>query len=256
MKTKRRVRKRKLVKPRKGQRKKMETQTELPVKVPLCAVTDVLSPSLITMAQQHPTNIAIRTHILAAIKQSIPDEAQTWEQIREWIEYNIKKPDRPIVQIPESTPEPRMAVRVMAQCSDTERGTCRYSVCRNGEGHVGILEADLLSLIVTVERANLGMTELVSRVHDYLTEVANYDISLEFDWDTHETDRHESDHNEDNDTRIDSGDIRAAIVAFLANGRNGDLTFLNEHDRPAPAAQAEEPDEDNSDDDGEDEPAF
>jgi hypothetical protein len=104
----------------------MDTTTETkPVeKVRTCEITDILPKTVIEMVKAAPTHETVRAHILAATKQPVPTDCDTHDKIKDWIEYNFKKP------VP-AVPAIELSARVRRE--HTQFGRCNFSRRLRGE---------------------------------------------------------------------------------------------------------------------------
>ena len=100
----------------------------------LCAIADVLTPQTLRMIGACPTNEVARTLVLAAVRKPIPDEAKTFEQIKDWIETNVS----PVAKV-ESVKGIQVAVRTWERVS----GHCSYTEERTGESDYTLTPEDI-----------------------------------------------------------------------------------------------------------------
>ena len=98
--------------------KPAEAQSPPAAPARLCAIADVLTPQTLRMIGACPTNEVARTLVLAAVRKPIPDEAKTFEQIKDWIETNVS----PVAKV-ESVKGIQVAVRTWERVS----GHCTYT---------------------------------------------------------------------------------------------------------------------------------
>lgn len=146
-----------------------------------CNITDVLPATIIALVKANPRNDTMRNMMLAHLKVSVPVEADTFEAVQEWIEYNIDKPPRPksswelkmerqqaeIARHQEEEAR-RRANQVMLQvtASEREHGRCSYHQDQGGSGEMPIDRAMIVRL---ASEADSG-SDFFDRVEEILDE--------------------------------------------------------------------------------------
>ena len=129
-----------------------------PVKT--CLIEDVLSPSVIAMAKQAPTNEVVRSHVLASIKKPLPDTVKTFDEIKDWIEFNIVKPNRPSL-----FGDPPGRVTATVRRTHTEVGNCRYYDRRSsGECEYTLNDSDIEAAAAEAEDLESFFQEVLSLI--------------------------------------------------------------------------------------------
>jgi hypothetical protein len=111
----------------------VQAVADQPLKTPTppvstCNIKDVLPASVIQMAESFPQNETVRSVLCAHLKAPVPAEAQTFQQIRDWIETHVVK----------ENPEPfkDVGITLLIEASRNVSGTCHYSVTESGDGDV------------------------------------------------------------------------------------------------------------------------
>jgi len=106
-----------------------------------CNMKDVLPVTVIPLIAANPKNPVIRNLLLAHLKVPVPEECDTFDKIKVWIEHNIKcdKPEDPIarqyrIQQEEEERRARNSVQVAVAVEATDRGRCNYAQDQKGEG--------------------------------------------------------------------------------------------------------------------------
>ena len=98
---------------------------EEPKPAKTCDIKQLLTASVLQLLQSCPDNITIRTMVANALNKPIPDDKLTFEQIKDWVEFNQdfsnpKEPSRDHFLI------------IPITKSGTEIGTCSYEVTTHG----------------------------------------------------------------------------------------------------------------------------
>lgn len=156
-----------------------------------CEVTKVVPQAVIELLRVAPQNEVARAQVLASVLQPLPSEAQTFEQIVDWIEANIDpaviKPPAPAYPPAYPThellqgrtgPTAAYPVRISVNCSDTEVGRCDYRVSRSGSATVEVCADDVLRMA----RLSDNMDELLDELDTHIREDVEADWP-DMDWD-------------------------------------------------------------------------
>lgn len=150
-----------------------------------CVIEQMLPASVIELVKAAPTNDTVRSVLLAHLKQPIPDGARDYDAIKAWIETNLEPPAKPAMP---PRPQPRAVINIPINGSETEIGTCRYTVQLSGSGDFPIREDELLEM--AEESEDFG--DLVDRVMDHIQDegVMEY-LTMEPDDNSYEYENHE-----------------------------------------------------------------
>lgn len=168
-----------------------------------CAVEQMLTPALIEMVKEAPMNPTIRAHIHCAVKVPVPEDLDTWEKIKRWIEFKFVAPNwsplewrsfrdnavmAPAIDFAEDIVVANNGVSAMVRCTDWEKGTCNYSGGRSGTGRYHLDPDDIFDIAQNSE----SMTDFLSECADRIREIAaedppDMDCSEGYDYDDHNT---------------------------------------------------------------------
>ncbi len=135
-----------------------------------CQLESVLSDSVIALLTATPANEVIRTLVLAAIKKPIPSEAQTFEQVRDWIEANID----PVTVMAPVKPAAGGITGTVQVILDRS-GTCYYTEHMQGRDNYTVSAEELGEImdIATIEHRDFNW--VLSEVAALLKEAAGED---------------------------------------------------------------------------------
>lgn len=145
-----------------------------PAPVKKSSLFEVLPLSVIELLKTAPHNETIRAVVLAHIGTPIPDEHRKFEDIQNWIEFNIA-PKLTKLGMPKKATPHAAATRflnddgdVTIECDvmEEEYGTCRYSITNTGRGCIPITQQQLRLLVENCSRWD----NLVDEVCDNLSE--------------------------------------------------------------------------------------
>ena len=132
-------------------------EPELPGIARKCKLEQAMSNTVIELLKVAPTNPVARAHALSQLKIPIPDEHQTFEAIKEWVEMNITPktgrgvPSQVYPSVAGRAARPTEAFRIDAAVSERQSGTCRWVCNASGSGSVPIMVADLDSAVEDAE---------------------------------------------------------------------------------------------------------
>jgi hypothetical protein len=134
-------------------------------KTRMCSMEKMLSGSLIDLIKSAPKNPVVRSIVLQKMKKSPPDACDTFEKIKDWIEFNFAAY--------EWAPNPKSGrgVNFTIEGSDRETGSCSYACHRFGNVEETISEDDILA---EAQRALAegSMESFIDSIHETLRERA------------------------------------------------------------------------------------
>lgn len=131
-----------------------------------CKIEQVLSNQTITLLKTAPENDVNRTLALAVLKKPLPEEAKTFEQIKEWVEANFK----PLKYDPNTLTPKASAPALLASYTyrQTDHGTCKYSRTMARTGRYSLSTEDIDTLIAEANEDDLCWSEFASYVGDFV----------------------------------------------------------------------------------------
>lgn len=151
-----------------------------------CMIEQALPSSVVQLVKAAPHNDTVRSVMLAHLKQPVPDELKTFEDIKEWIETTIVIKALKHVSSPLSV-DGRVQIRIEGY--DKEHGRAAYSVNRKGEGNYRLGLQTFLNHVANAD----DLDELIQRLSDTIGD--DWDSNINMDWvdgtihyDDHETD--------------------------------------------------------------------
>ena len=173
-----------------------------------CLLEQVLPKTMIELLKMAPANEIARAHALAQLTVPLPNECQTFEQIREWVEANVDPTTvRPIVtEVPTERRMPTLQVhQVQTQLGQTSVATTTEWVQVQGNPldiEIPPAPPAILAFRIQVERRETERGTCSYSVHCYGEEMVN--VTPE-------------DINEAVGTAIDNGESLRAAVAYLSD---------------------------------------
>lgn len=181
----------------------------------------MLPPGLHELAKLAPTNPTVRAGLMSLVGQLPPTEADTYEKIKDWIEFNFDKPvgletspdPHPLWQVaPEPTPPPNVAFQVDVEFTDTEYGRCRYSVDRTGGGLWNVTEEQIRRALARSTTIGDAVVWLVREIRSNAWD--EIDPDMDCNWEEESTDDHESSDTDNSDTSVDRDQVLNQLKAW------------------------------------------
>lgn len=186
--------------------------SQLPVK--MCIITEALSSALIDSLRLHPNHPVYRALVLSALLKAPPPELTTFDEVVNWIEFNCESSKKVRNESVRNVQPPTPTLEIMLSFSDTESGTCHYTVDRHGSGTYRFTAADLASMADDVENID-GLvdsieTTIADNAYDVQEEMENSDDGPDHDH------YNATDHDNEEWEYLNSSDeMRARLIAFL-----------------------------------------
>lgn len=131
-----------------------------------CKIEQVLSSQTIKLLQTAPENEVNRTLALAVLKKPLPNEAKTFEQIKEWVEANFK----PLKYDPNTLTPKASAPALLASYAyrQVDHGTCKYSRTMARTGRYSLSTEDIDTLIAEANEDDLCWSEFCQVVGNFV----------------------------------------------------------------------------------------
>jgi hypothetical protein len=169
-------------------------------------------PHLNAMLQCRPQNPTYRAMAMATFKKMIPNDKVTYEEVRDWIEYNAQPPNwEQVIQkrgeFDGMAPTPvRNEVFVNLRVREDELGTCCYTIRKEGECEFRFTAERIMSLAT----ASSSLRDLLQRMEYFAAE--RYDVNTEAVDDPQHHDYH---YNTTDNRRVDIMDIEDCEDAVI-----------------------------------------
>lgn len=179
-----------------------------------CALADMFEAGFIELMQLVPRNPFVRALILKLTGKMPPAERITFEQLKDWIEWNCDKRVRPLPTRRKRHDD--VAISVSVDFSETEYGRADYSVSRYGREEFHVNGDDLMEIIQDAIEDGGGMTEVVDAIAGKIDDDAwnQCEPSMD-DYGDYNYNDHDSTDSADGETSYNRNEIRAAVLAFL-----------------------------------------
>lgn len=138
-----------------------------------CHMRTVISSNLIASLKVAPDNPSLRAHVLAVVKQPLPPEVKTFEQIKDWIEINI---DPAVVGNALPRGNDALAFEIAVSVEREVRGRLFFRGTRHGRGNYRVTDGVLLEKARYAVRNGLTMADLLENIGDYLRRMAGENL--------------------------------------------------------------------------------
>lgn len=176
----------------------------------------LLGHSLFAMVQASPNNPQVRAHVMARCRVMPPDELDTFERIKDWIECDLEvagdaKGASLLKPAATPAPPPTEAFVVMTHNSETERGHCKYSQVNISQSAVPIDRTLIASL---VEDNPQDLEEIIDRISEHVDENADQH-ERESDSTGLEHDDYETDDYDGREVDFSRRELTAQITTYL-----------------------------------------
>ena len=180
-----------------------------------CRIEEAFDPGFIELLKLVPRNPHVRALILKFTGKMPGPECETFEQIKDWVEFNCRQCLRKPAGRPARDREAD-GIAINVDFSETEYGRADYSLPRSGSDEFRIGAGDLLAIIQETIADGDGLNELVDAIASQIDGDArnqcdpNMEDSGDYDYSDHEAT--DSDNGEIDYSREE---IRNAVLRFV-----------------------------------------
>lgn len=200
------------------------------VPVRKCEAGSVLPAHVLDMLRLAPDNPQFRTMVNAIVLQPVPDEAKTYEQIIDWVEFNIDpatiKHRAAASATPTAAPlraaQPSMEVPVTY--SYMEYGRCNYKVSRSGQDRYMLELADIRAAAENADGWQEFVDDCIARVREDAEEDPP-DTDARDDYEHYDYESSESDHDD-----YEVGPLATRLREFMRQHLPDEFDRLTEHE--------------------------
>lgn len=178
-----------------------------------CQLKQVLSANLIKLLADNPTHITFRAQVLAAIKQPLPDDKVTFQEIADWIEFTIdpKKLRQSGTQM--TSPSSETGVIINVECTESVSGRVGWEGTESGRRTYDLPARDILEL-AREHRDNRDT--FLNEVHQLInTAIGDNPPNMELDFDNIEYGTHDSDEGNGREDNWDERELRRQLNELL-----------------------------------------
>lgn len=178
-----------------------------------CSIEEVFDPSFIELLKLVPANPYVRALILKFSGKLPPAECETFEQLKDWVEFNCVKR---IKKSPPTRNTEDGGIAINVDFSETEYGRANYSVERYGTDTFSVDAENLVAIIQETIADGGGVGEVVDviagKIDDDAWTQCNPDLDGYGDYDYSDHDSNDSDSGE---VKYSRDAIRNAVLRFV-----------------------------------------
>ena len=179
-----------------------------------CSIEEVFDASFIELLKLVPANPFVRALILKFSGKLPPTECETFEQLKDWVEFNCVKRIRRTTTTVQSDDEPGISIEV--DFSEQEYGRALYSVERYGTENYHLAGDDLVAIIRDTIADGGAISAVVDAVAARIDDDAWDHVSPDLDnYGDYEYSDHDSDGADDSETKYSRERIRNAVLRFV-----------------------------------------
>ena len=178
-----------------------------------CSIEEVFDASFIELLQLVPANPFVRAWVLKFSGKLPPADCETYDELKNWVEFNCTKRIRPK---PQSNAPADDGIGILVHFSETEYGRANYSVDRSGEDTFQIGAEELLAMVQEAIDAGGGLTEVVDQITTRIDDDAWNECDPNMDsYGDYEYDDHDSNNSGNGETTYSRDQIKNRVLAFL-----------------------------------------
>lgn len=179
-----------------------------------CSIEDVFEASFIELLKLVPANPYVRALILKFSSKLPPAECETFDALKDWVEFNCVKRIRKATAPAQSHEAPGISIEV--DFSEEEYGRARYSVERSGTDTYRLAADDLVEIIRDAIADGGAISAVVDAIATRIDDNAwdECDPNLD-DYGDYEYNEHDSDGADNSEVKFSRERIRNAVLQFV-----------------------------------------
>jgi hypothetical protein len=190
-----------------------------------CRIESLLDANLIASLKLIPNHPTYRGLVMAKVGKMPPADALTYDQLKDWIEFNF---DKKVTAAQQQMPPPpaaralrhEVAFTIQLNFTDTEYGTCNYRVPRSGSGVYEIEASDVNTWV----EDGMGVDAIMAEI-EQLVDGGAWDVQVDMDEDgEYEYHNHESGDDSPTDGQWEYGESSNIRLQDLINYLRSTLT--------------------------------
>jgi hypothetical protein len=179
-----------------------------------CNIEEVFDASFIELLKLVPANPYVRALILKFSGKLPPADCETFDALKDWVEFNCVKRIRKAASSAQSNDEPSISISV--DFSEQEYGRAHYSVERYCTDTYHLAADDLVEIIRDAIADGGAISAVVDAVAARIDDDAwdECDPNLD-DYGDYEYSDHDSDGADNSETKFSREHIRNAVLRFV-----------------------------------------
>ena len=180
-----------------------------------CNLEDVFDASFIELLKLVPANPYVRALILKLTGKMPAEECETFEQLKDWVEFNCVRPVRKLPPV-NASPAEEGGIIINVDFTEMEYGRCDYTVERSGSDQFRIGAEDLMALIREAIADGEGIDDIVETIAGKVDEDAWRECEPNLDnYGDYSYDDQESTDSSDSTTDYSREEIRNHVLRFI-----------------------------------------
>jgi hypothetical protein len=178
-------------------------------------IEEVFEASFIELLKLVPTNPIVRAWVLKFSGKLPPEDCVTFDQLKDWVEFNCVRRSR---LRPQNRPSTDDGIGIPVHFSETEYGRANYSVDRSGDDTFQFRADELLALVQEAVDSGGGMTEVLDEIASRIDEDGWNECEPEMDnYGDYEYEEHDSNDTGNGEITYSRDQIRTRVLAYLQN---------------------------------------
>jgi hypothetical protein len=179
-----------------------------------CSLEDVFNASFIELLKLVPANPYVRALVLKFSGRMPPADCETFEELKDWVEFNCVKRIKPKNYPARNSEEGGIVINV--DFSESEYGRANYSVERSGSDSFRINADDLMEIIQTAIADGEGIGDIVETIAQKIDDDAWNECQPNLDnYGDYDYDEHNSNDSGNSSTDYSKEEIRNAVLRFV-----------------------------------------
>lgn len=142
----------------------------------------VIKAPLAALISKFPMNESIRAMVMAECGKLVPEEADTFEKIKDWIEFNVEKKQTSRTELGSGD-----GITLRMGVSQMQYGRCRYSCNASYSGNVTIGRRQLYHIIHdAVLDGYSTLRDVTSKVIEEMADIPDMDDASDYEYEHHD----------------------------------------------------------------------
>lgn len=137
-----------------------------------CLIGQFLGPDVVSLIKLAPNNATFRARVMAVVGEMPPKELDTFEKIKDWVEFTFPKDGAPQIGTRVLPPEnPPLEVRYGAE--ETEYGRCRFSRQFNTRDTFRMTHDEVVQVIRESDDMDDAIRDIIERMESHAQNSGN-----------------------------------------------------------------------------------
>lgn len=179
-----------------------------------CQIEEVFDTHLVGLLRLVPRNPLVRALILKLTGKMPGAECASFEQLKEWVELNCERKQRPSPSRNGRNLDDGIAIDV--EFAETEYGRADYTVRRFGSAQFHVGAEDVLEIVREAIEGGGGLEEIVEMIAGKIDEDAWNQCDPDMDeYGEYNYDEHDANDTGNSEAEFSRNEVRNAVLAFV-----------------------------------------